>query len=212
MKESNTGGVFIVEKCRGKGSCPNALLDTGELAEKVKQLLNKFDCLLGANEMLLYHRISRIAIAGCPNGCSQPQIKDIGISGKVRLNFQPELCIKCGACIQICKEGALLEAGGAPVLLESKCLGCGECTRACQAGAWQVGATGLKVVAGGKLGRHPKLAEEIYPFASFEELLGLLDNLHGYMKSKLNGKTERLSVLLAEHGMADFKKICCQSK
>ncbi len=46
---------------------------------------------------LKYHHEFRITIAECPNACSQPQIKDIGIIAALVPGLTNEVCTACEA-------------------------------------------------------------------------------------------------------------------
>lgn len=202
MKEQkNLIGSFQVEKCRGKGLCPNAIVDTEDIAAQICEKLQSLGSLVEEREALLYHQVSRIAIAGCPNACSQPQIKDFGLIGRLRLSFQPDLCIRCGRCFESCKEKALTKVDDMPAIQNWKCIGCGDCLKACPSGALQKERVGLQVIVGGKLGRHPVLAKEVHPFATLEEALKYLVTIYDFLREHRLGTVERLSTLLQVKGI-----------
>lgn len=124
-------------------------------------------------ERPLHHQMFHLALAGCPNSCSRPQIKDFGVQGQA----VPEVgdgCSKCGACIDACAEAAISMAEEKAAIDRSVCLNCGQCARACPTKALQLNKVGYKVLAGGKLGRHPRLATELMAMATTEEVEVLL--------------------------------------
>lgn len=53
--------IYKITRCR---DCPNAVINMASVEEAIKNIF-------------------QVAIAGCPNSCSQPQIKDFGLQGQV---------------------------------------------------------------------------------------------------------------------------------
>ncbi len=49
--------------------------------------------------------------------------------------FRPRRCQKCGACVEVCQEGAITWSEGGPVTDWSKCVRCGACAAECYAEA-----------------------------------------------------------------------------
>lgn len=149
--------------------CPLNLAETASLAEYMRETLEAHN-LPGhfqarvRGPVLSHHRF-KVALAGCPNACSEPQIKDFAVIAAVELATAPELCTGCGACLKACREGALGVEEEGPRLDLERCLGCGLCARACATGALTVARAGYRVLVGGKLGRHPQLAQTWLTFA-----------------------------------------------
>lgn len=49
------------------------------------------------------------------------------------------ICVSCGACIKVCRKGAISIYKGCYAQIDnSKCVGCGLCARACPAGCISV--------------------------------------------------------------------------
>jgi dissimilatory sulfite reductase (desulfoviridin) alpha/beta subunit len=124
---------------------------------------------------LLAHHRFRISISGCPNSCSQPQIADFGLSGQLSPRLEKGEVSQ--ASIDACREGALAASAGGAVLDESLCVSCGACVRASNGSGLDAGPRGWKVMAGGRLGRHPGLAHEVTEYASGERAARLLEVL-----------------------------------
>jgi len=62
--------------CPGSNWCRQGLINTFSLADKIEQGLN-LKCGLD-----LPHKF-KIAISGCPNGCTRPQVAEIGVHGAI---------------------------------------------------------------------------------------------------------------------------------
>jgi len=57
------------------------------------------------------------------------------------LAYQPELCIGCGRCAEVCPHGVfVIGEGKAAVIDRDACMECGACSRNCPAGALSVNA------------------------------------------------------------------------
>jgi len=168
MDQEVTG--FQVESCFGPSGCPNRAAADDGLAVAVEAILRQAD-LRGflqarVSGPLKFHHEFRVAIADCPNACSQPQIRDIGIIGACLPQVTDQACTHCEACVTACHEKAIALEDSGPVIDQSACLACGQCVGVCPAGTLASGRKGYRVQVGGKLGRHPQLARElpgIYP-------------------------------------------------
>lgn len=167
--------LFTINKCK---ACPNRVVDLDQLEHKLQQTMieRNFHTRLGAKldkGRSLHHQMFHLALAGCPNSCSRPQIKDFGVQGQAC----PEVgegCSMCGACIEACAEKAIRMAKDKASIDRDLCLNCGQCARACPTGALHVGKVGYRVLAGGKLGRHPRLATELLNLATEKQVVASL--------------------------------------
>ena len=190
MEEEVMG--FQVETCFGPSGCPNRAVAYDDLAKKVEGILvkrNLKDSLRSRVVGLLkLHHEFRVSISDCPNACSRPQISDIGLIGARRPQISSEECIQCGACVEACREGAIVLAGSWPVIDWPKCVFCGQCITACPTRTLQEEKRGFRIQVGGKLGRHPRLAEELPGIHSPEETLETIDRcLDHYQKHCRHG-------------------------
>lgn len=189
MPQPNRPGAEMValEVCHNELSgCPNPLINTSEWKEAVekwakeKNLSERLRSRIKEDNILYHHKL-RISISGCPNGCSRPQIADIGIVGSVRPDVAPALCAHCGACAGVCPDAAIRvngTAGGAPPVFDrEKCQGCLKCRDICPAAAISLSPAGVRMLAGGRLGRHPRLAEVYGEFNEKTEALEVLTGL-----------------------------------
>jgi dissimilatory sulfite reductase (desulfoviridin) alpha/beta subunit len=155
---------YQIETCFGTGGCPNRAVISGDMVERIQSFMaeqNLLDFLKQrVPEGLKYHHEFRIAVADCPNACSQPQIRDIGIIGVCSPAVTSEPCSACNACVDTCKEDAIQLEEGCPAITKS-CIQCGQCISVCPTGTLDKGAVGYRILLGGKLGRHPRLGEEL---------------------------------------------------
>jgi dissimilatory sulfite reductase (desulfoviridin) alpha/beta subunit len=186
---------YQIETCFGPGGCPNRAIISDQLVARIEADVQKED-LLGFLKQhvqgdLKFHHEFRITLADCPNACSQPQIKDIGIIGACTPVVTDETCSLCEACAEACREEAIRldTAAAKPIIDDDLCLKCGECFPACPTGTLVEGQKGFRVQLGGKLGRHPQLAREL-PGVYSEEQVRLIvkDCLSFYKKHGKNGK------------------------
>ncbi len=169
-----------LDTCFSSGECPNRAVSQKRLLEKIEALLKQADLLafLKANVTgkLKFHHEFRIGLAECPNACSQPQIKDIGIIGACSPLLTDEPCTCCEACVDVCKENAIRidHEQEKPLIDSDLCLGCGQCINVCPTGTLIAGKKGFRIQLGGKLGRHPQLARELPGVFSEEDTLTII--------------------------------------
>ncbi|MBI5892361.1 MAG: 4Fe-4S binding protein [Deltaproteobacteria bacterium] len=181
--EEKSASPYDIITCKhGISGCKNSLLDTKTIADRIKEILDELG--LGeyikskAKAKILYHMKFKAAIAGCPNSCSQPQIKDFGISGQARPIATKNTCTECMECVRICKEkGAVQIIDARPIFDYTLCVLCGDCAKVCPTEAIIIEKKGARVMANGKLGRHPKLADMLAELADEDEVYKLLDKL-----------------------------------
>ncbi|MEW5735749.1 MAG: 4Fe-4S binding protein [Thermodesulfobacteriota bacterium] len=179
MPAKNRRGVpmVLVAGCHEKmAGCENPLLDTDQWIAAVNDRAQRTDLSERLRkrvqgDTIYMHDKIKVSISGCPNGCSRPQIADIGITGAAVPTFDPALCTGCGACLEACPDRALALGDSTPLRDGEKCQGCRKCQKACPAGAVSLGSFGARLLLGGKLGRHPHLAEPAGVFETPEDLL-----------------------------------------
>jgi anaerobic sulfite reductase subunit C len=205
MEEEVKG--FQVETCFGPSGCPNRAIACDELAEKVEELLAKrnlkdFLRFRVGGPLKLHHEF-RVSISDCPNACSRPQISDIGLIGAGRPRISREPCSQCGACVEACREGAIRIEGNGPVIEGDKCVSCGQCIAACPTGTLQEEKKGFRVQVGGKLGRHPRLAEELPGIHSPEETLEIIGRCLDYYQKQCQ-RGERFGEVLEKTGIREL--------
>jgi dissimilatory sulfite reductase (desulfoviridin) alpha/beta subunit len=193
MESEVTG--YRLDCCFGPSGCPNRAAPGDSLAQKIESLLKNEDILTflkgHVKGSLKFHHEFRVAIAECPNACSQPQIQDIGIIGACVPGITGEPCSRCESCVDVCREEAvsLNPDEVCPAILADKCLKCGRCIPVCPTGTIAGARKGFRVQLGGKLGRHPRLATELPGIYGEEEVVSIVkDCLVLYKGKSRNGK------------------------
>jgi anaerobic sulfite reductase subunit C len=195
--------AYTVKVCRGAARCPHAVLGH-DLTAELKSVIAASgwpEFLALMNRPIRHHHQFRVAVASCPNGCSQPHIADFGLVAVARINVEPERCSGCGHCVAVCAEKAL-DLEDAIRLDQSRCLGCAACARVCPEKALRVADTGYRVLLGGKLGRHPRLAHELGFFSLTLALEILRNTLKVLMEHGRPGM--RLGELIEKTGQEKF--------
>jgi len=155
-----------VETCKGpKQGCANRAAPDNALAADIDGVFRSRDFGVGLRALVggaLRHRHEfTVAIADCPNACSRPQIADLGLIGAAEPRITNETCHQCMGCVHACREGAVMHPGLLPIIDPARCVRCGSCSRVCLSGTIQIGRRGWRILLGGRLGRHPRLATEI---------------------------------------------------
>lgn len=90
-----------------------------------------------------------------------------------------------------------------PVVDAVRCFSCGRCVWACPTGTLTEKRRGFKVLLGGKLGRHPRLASEIPGIFSEDEVVEILAAcLDFYKLNSQNGR--RFADLLTPSALKGF--------
>ncbi|MFH1350521.1 MAG: 4Fe-4S dicluster domain-containing protein [Pseudomonadota bacterium] len=199
---------YQLETCFGTGGCPNRAADSDGLFERMKDILNKADILAFLKKRvksdLRHHHEFRTALSDCPNACSQPQIKDMGIIGAMEPVVTDEPCSLCQACAEACIEKAIIvgDTERFPLIDHERCMKCGKCITACPNGTLSVGRRGYRVLLGGKLGRHPRLAEELQGIYTEDQVVEILGECIGTYKEN-SRQGERFSELFHEPQIHD---------
>ena len=199
--ESEVRG-YQLDTCFGPSGCPRRAVKSDTLLPRIQALLEKED-LLGFLKRtvpgtLRFHHEFRISIADCPNGCSQPQIKDIGILGACVPRVTAETCSRCEACLDACRETAVAlteDDDSGPVIDRERCINCGRCIPVCPTETLATGQQGYRIQLGGKLGRHPRLAMELPGIFSEDDVLRVIRDCIAFYKQR-SGRGERFADLL----------------
>lgn len=197
---------YQLDTCFGPAGCPNRSAISDSLNQKIEALLKAEDLLSflksTVNGELKFHHEFRIALADCPNACSQVQIKDIGIIGAALPLVTEKVCTLCNACVDQCREAAvLIDDDRESVDIDYKrCLACGKCIDVCPTETIALDKKGFRVQLGGKLGRHPQLAQELQGIYSEDEVVDLIRRCIEFYKAN-SRQGERFAEIF---NLADF--------
>lgn len=202
------GELFDLTMCAGANGCPLAIIDTYKTAEKLADEINKYmfeENLENKDQgIVLSHQMFKVAVAGCPNACSNPSIMDFGVIGS-KIPEQGEVdCIECKKCIKSCKEDAIIIKDKILQFNYEKCVFCGDCIKVCPTNVIEIRKEGYRILVGGKLGRHPQLAyelEEVYTEDSINKIFGRCIKQY-----KINDNN-RIGGIINRMGWDNFKKI-----
>jgi len=207
---------YQIDACFGSSGCPNRAVISDPLLARVETVIQAAD-LPGFLKSrvrgdLKFHHEFRITLADCPNACSQPQIKDVGIIGAAVPETTNEGCTQCGACSESCAEQALeLAAGNRPPRIDpQRCLNCGLCIRACPTGTIAEAWKGFRVQLGGRLGRHPRLACELPGLFSEDRVVEIVQECLRFYKDR-SRHGERFAHVLRDSDFEDFSRRFCGS-
>lgn len=187
MPKENAPGVemVLVEECHNALiNCPNVLIDTAAWKRAIEDWARERDISERlrrrvAEEKVLHHHKLRISISGCPNACSRPQIADVGLIGFARPAVTPEQCTSCASCKAACPDAAIAVSDGPPVFDRAVCQGCVRCRNACPFTCISLSRPGMRVLLGGKLGRRPRLAQQVAKEQEPAAVIALLDRVIG---------------------------------
>lgn len=183
------------EFCRSTTTkCRFCLVDEKSVADNIKQAVENSAMTKTAamrdGFRPAHHQRIRAALACCPNACTMPQIRDIGIIAHLSPADIGDDCSGCGKCESVCREQAVTICGGKAQLVPEKCVGCGQCIKACPQQAIESNKLRFRILAGGKMGRHPRWAREVCVAdsssvaAAVERIIERLDNLGGTLQDE----------------------------
>ncbi|WP_353640742.1 [FeFe] hydrogenase, group A [Desulfonauticus submarinus] len=109
-----------------------------------KKLNERLSWLKEKDNCYLIKKLQELVICEAENAglISKEKIKEQKITGWISapsILYDPELCIRCGSCVDTCKtiqtaEAIVLDKEKGIILDESKCVRCGQCIHACPMG------------------------------------------------------------------------------
>ena len=146
----------------------------------------------------------KVSVAGCPNSCVFPQLRDFGFMAVIR----PEIldnCTGCEVCVKACPvECITMNEDKLAVIDYSRCTDCGVCNRCCPFDAIGERAKGYNIHVGGNVGKFPRFANKIAEFLDEENALKALDNTLQFFDNY--PKVVRIGRAIDETGLEEFKK------
>ena len=198
---------FQLDFCRGvREECRFGLAGHCGLIEDLTDFVCGFDFveLIGEDQKVSHHRKLKMEISGCPNACSQPQIKDVGIIAERMPGEIRQSCSRCGKCVSVCREEAVAGTESMPVIDRARCVGCGLCVNRCLEKAIAPGSLRYRILAGGRMGRHPRFAEYLCTIEK-DSLVSFIGGILVFTKQYMPEKW-RFADLIERNGLKEFKE------
>jgi dissimilatory sulfite reductase (desulfoviridin) alpha/beta subunit len=212
-KGQREGKNYRLRMCGGAFGCPRPAVQVGQLSSDLEAELGHSGHLERLTDALgdriLTHHKMAMGVCGCINGCSEPQTKDFSVVGQLRPDAAPGKCTGCGRCEKACQESAVRagtpRAGSPDPAFDRKaCLNCGDCAKVCATGAIKL-TPGYRIMVGGKLGRHPRLADVLVPFTEHRDQVLTAFRTVLAWSAEVGRPGERLGVLLERHGIEPLR-------
>lgn len=195
LAAGNSGArVRNVVGCAGGDSCAHAFLDGRGLSRSL-------DLLFGGEDLPAQ---ARVAVAGCPNSCTAPQMADIGFVGTVEPLLDRARCNGCSVCAEACDEKALVMRRGLPRRDPQRCTYCGACVAACPLRALRPGRLGYTVYVGGRAGARPQVGIILARFVPEDEATDLAARIIGFLR-EYGQPRERLYTLVRRVGLEPLR-------
>jgi len=200
--------LFSINLCPAKyGAC------TAEKRDLMKNILNPLREKLTALNVtqiimdkskppLMSHHAFTISIIGCPNCCLSPYFSDFGVICNYKPGIDNDICVRCGACVNYCTEGAISIDEDETVIDYQKCVRCGGCVKECPADALALVQKCYKVVVGGCGSRHPQIARTVTECTDVDGVLQILEKaLNLYQQAPFTGRDISFHEVIEKYGI-----------
>lgn len=201
--DKNTG-PYEMKACRGfRGECPYSLHPSPSLVAQIEHAIQNTAWFRTASQngsrLPRHHDRFTVALAACPNGCTQPQIKDMGIIADARPNAISSKCDGCSRCTEICLEKAITVCEDRAKLISQRCVGCALCIKECPQNALHTDGVHFRILVGGRMGKHPQWGQELCLVSDSSVPLavkGFLDKIGDLAKvgERIAAITEKLEI------------------
>jgi dissimilatory sulfite reductase (desulfoviridin) alpha/beta subunit len=194
---------YRLETCFGANGCPNRAGDSSRLFSRLEEILQQADILnflkSRVKEPLKFHHEFSVTLADCPNACSQPQIRDVGIIAAAVPQIDETSCTLCEECVKVCKDQALMiePEARAPRIVRELCLNCALCAGVCASQSIQIEKRGFRVMLGGRLGRHPRLGMPLDGLFSEDQVVNIVERCLDYYKKNSHSGERFASIVQA---------------
>lgn len=154
--------VRTITACQGSNVCPNGLIETIGIAEKLDQRYGGLE---------FPHKF-KFGVTGCNNNCLKAEENDLGIKGGVQPEWQADPCTFCGLCEAVCPKKAIQVSRDEQTVTfeQDLCNFCGKCVKSCPTKAW-TGKNGYAVYFGGLFGNQIATGKSLFPMIYDEEVL-----------------------------------------
>ncbi|MCK5805553.1 MAG: 4Fe-4S binding protein [Lentisphaeria bacterium] len=194
--------VRIVCACPGNAWCRYGAIDTKTLARELDREHFATDAPYKV----------KMNATGCPNNCSKARENDIGFMGVTIPKWGSQDCTDCGACVKFCPVNAISKVDGCYVRDEKICINCSTCTTLCPTKAWQPETRGIRVMAGGTMGKKPRLGTVVADLLEDPaEALALVRRVLAVYRAEGRPK-ERIGHMMDRIGLEEFERRIAKGK
>jgi len=197
--------LFVINTCRAEPSDRN--IDPQALKPELERKLRDLNVTavmadkLGLKRPVSTHHRFVVAVAGCAAGCSTPEGRNFGIAGVVRPQVTDAKCTECYACVDACRQHAIVIRRGRPEIANAVCDFCGRCTKVCPSGSIAAAEKGYRVFVGGRLGRFHQPGFVLFRLTDKQTMMNALGAVIGLIHDEAQGE-ENLSELMKRLGPA----------
>src|SRR3989338_11579 len=113
IREDGQAVLYQIKSCKGEEvGCPFLIKAPRPISRQMADAMEELSFSQRLYEKIpgriLPHQTFKLAVAGCPNSCSMPQIKDFGVIAREQVAVDPGAeCTLCRKCLKACREEAI---------------------------------------------------------------------------------------------------------